>query len=105
MGHVLYHKLVRDHIPEIIMASGRRCQVVELPEDEYLTMLEKKLTEELAEYQQSKSLEELADLMEVIRAVAEARGSSMEAVEAIRVQKAEKRGGFKRRLLLREVWD
>ena len=59
--------------------------------------------EELAEYHESKSMEELADLLEVIRAVAAARGSSIEEVEAIRRDKAEKRGGFEKRILLTEV--
>ena len=105
MSHILYHKLVRDRIPEMIMERGWRCQVVELTEEEYHNMLDKKLQEELDEYKQSKSLEELADLLEVMMAVAEARGSSLAEVDAIRARKAEKRGGFKKKLLLREVWD
>ena len=66
-------------------------------------MLDVKLNEELAEFQESKSMEELADLLEVIRAVAAARGSSIEEVEAIRRDKAEKRGGFEKKILLTEV--
>ena len=100
-----YHKLVRDRIPEIIESAGKKCICTELSDEAYIAMLDAKLNEELAEYQESKSLEELADLLEVIRAVAQARGSSVEEVEAIRVRKAETRGGFQRRLLLREVWD
>ena len=48
-------------------------------------------------------MEELADLLEVIRAVAVARGSSIEEVEAIRQDKAAKRGGFEKKILLTEV--
>ena len=48
-------------------------------------------------------MEELADLMEVIRAAAKARGSSIEEVEKIRREKAEKRGGFEKKILLEEV--
>ena len=66
-------------------------------------MLDEKLNEELAEYQEDKSIEELADLLEVVRAVARARGSSIEEVEDIRRRKAEKRGGFEKRILLEEV--
>ena len=65
--------------------------------------LDAKLDEELAEYQESKSMEELADLLEVVRAVALARGSSPEEVEEIRRRKAEKRGGFEKKILLEEV--
>lgn len=98
-----YHKLVRDRIPEIIEASGKKCVCATLSDEDYLAMLDAKLNEELSEYQESKSMEELADLLEVIRAVAAARGSSIEEVEAIRYDKAEKRGGFEKKILLTEV--
>ncbi len=100
---VKYHKLVRDRIPEIIEKSGKCCVYSVLGHDEYIEMLDEKLNEELREYQESKSLEELADLLEVMRAVTAARGSSFEEVEAIRRVKAAERGGFEGRLLLREV--
>ena len=98
-----YDKLVRDRIPEIIEASGKRCTCSTLSEEDYLAKLDEKLNEELAEYQESKSMEELADLLEVVRAVATARGSSIEEVEAIRRGKAAKRGGFEKKILLTEV--
>ena len=98
-----YDKLVRDRIPEIIEASGKRCVCSTLSDEEYLTKLDEKLNEELAEYQGSKSMEELADLLEVIRAVAVARGSSMEELEVIRRDKAAKHGGFEKKILLTEV--
>ena len=103
MSTIKYHKLVRDRIPEIIEKDGKRCVYSVLSREDYLSLLDLKLNEELAEYQESKSMEELADLLEVIRAVAAARGSSIEEVEQIRIQKAEKRGGFEKRLLLEEV--
>ena len=103
MKTITYHTLVRDRIPEIIERDGKSCVCSVLSEEEYLTLLDEKLGEELAEYQESKSMEELADLMEVIRAVAVARGSSPEEVEEIRRRKAEKRGGFEKRILLEEV--
>ena len=103
MKTIQYNKLVRDRIPEIIAESGKSCTVSVLSDEEYLSLLDSKLNEELAEYQESKSLEELADLLEVIRAVAAARGASIDAVEEIRAAKAEKRGGFEKKLLLTEV--
>ena len=105
MKTVTYHKLVRDRIPEIIRQSGKQCDCSVLPEEDYLLLLDRKLDEELQEYQESKSMEELADLLEVIRAVAKARGSSIDEVETIRRDKAAKRGGFERRILLVEVKD
>ena len=103
MSTIQYNKLVRDRISEIIEASGKRCVCSILSDEEYLAKLDEKLNEELAEYQESKSMEELADLLEVIRAVAVARGSSMDEVEAIRRDKAAKRGGFEKKILLTEV--
>ena len=105
MSTIKYDKLVRDRIPEIIRASGKQCRAEVLEQREYLCRLDEKLNEELAEYQESKSIEELADLLEVMQAVAKARGWSWEMVEQVRREKAEKRGGFEERLLLREVFD
>ena len=94
---------MRDKIPDIIREAGKTCTVSVLSDDDYLKMLDEKLNEELAEYQESKSMEELADLLEVMSAVAAARGSSLEEVEQIRQKKKEKRGGFAKRILLETV--
>lgn len=59
-----YNKLVRDKIPEIIESKGDECTLEILNDDRYIEMLDKKLNEELAEYQTDKTLEELADLLE-----------------------------------------
>ena len=61
----IYNKLVRDRIPEIIEESGKKCSMRILNEDEYLTALEQKLNEEVAEYQTDKNIEEMADILEV----------------------------------------
>ena len=98
-----YRKLVRDRIPAIIEAGGKACVWEVLPQEEYLRALDTKLEEELAEYQESKSIEELADLLEVIRAVAAARGCSWEQLEQIRQEKRDARGGFEKKILLLEV--
>lgn len=103
MGTKIYHKLVRDRIPDIIKADGKTCVTEILPDEQYLEMLDAKLSEELAEYQESKSLEEMADLLEVIQAVVNARGWTWEQLEQVRADKATKRGGFEKRILLKEV--
>ena len=77
-----YHKLVRDRIPEIIESDGKQCVCEVLSSEEYLAQLDEKLQEELHEYEESKSLEEL---------------------EQVRKEKAEQRGGFENRILLKEV--
>ena len=98
-----YNKLVRDRIPEIIEASGKSCVTEILPDEAYLRMLDTKLDEELAEYHADQNIEELADLMEVIRACAVARGYAIEQLEQVRAEKAAKRGGFEKKILLKEV--
>ena len=103
MNNIFYNKLVRDRIPEIIEADGKTCITEILSDAQYLEMLDTKLNEELAEYQESKSLEELADLLEVMQAVVEARGWSWEQLEQVRQEKAAQRGGFARKILLKEV--
>lgn len=100
-----YYKLVRDRIPEIIEADGKTCICKTLSDEDYLHLLDEKLNEELAEYQESKSLEELADLLEVMRAVVKARGWSLEDLERVRAEKAAKRGGFEKKILLKEVLE
>ena len=103
MKSIKYNKLVRDHIPEIIEKSGDKCVIEILSEEKYLEMLDKKLDEELTEYHKEKNLEELADLLEVIYACTEARGYSLEDLENIRAFKAEYRGGFTKKILLKET--
>ena len=103
MAAKVYNKLVRDKIPEIIEADGKCCKTEILSDEEYIKMIDAKLDEELAEYHEDQNIEELADLMEVIYAAAEARGYSVEELEAVRLAKVEKRGTFKEKTLLREV--
>lgn len=100
---ITYNKLVRDNIPQIIKASGKQCIVEVLSDTDYLKMLDTKLDEELLEYHKDQNIEELADLLEVLRACAVARGYSVDDLEQIRADKAEKRGGFEKKILLKEV--
>ena len=100
---IIYNKLVRDKIPEIINSKGDECITEILPDDRYLEMLDKKLDEELKEYHEDRNIEELADLVEVIYAVTKARGYTLEELENTRRAKAEKRGAFDKKILLKEV--
>ena len=105
MGKIVYDKLVRDKIPEIIEASGKICETEILSEEEYLKMLDKKLEEELAEYRKDQTVEELADLLEVLYAVAKARGYSVEELYRVRDEKKKARGGFDKKILLKSVTE
>ena len=100
---IIYNKLVRDKIPEIIKAAGKTCEIEILSDEEYLQMLDKKLDEELTEYHQEQNIEELADLLEVLYATAKVRGYSIGELEQVRIDKQKARGGFDKKILLKSV--
>ncbi len=105
----VYNKLVRDKIPQIIEGTGKRYTAEVLNEEDYIKYLKLKSYEELDEYcaarTNEEAVEELADLLEIVRTLAGYHGSSMEEVEKVRREKAEKRGGFEEKLFLVEVED
>ena len=88
-------KLVRDKIPEIIKNDGKTPIIDILSNEDYLNELDKKLNEEVAEYQADKSIEEMADVLEVLFAICEARGHSIDDLIRARDNKNISRGGFK----------
>ena len=88
-------KLVRDRIPEIIKNDGKNPIIEILSNEDYLKELDKKLNEEVAEYQADKSIEEMADVLEVLFAICEARGHSIDDLIRARDNKNISRGGFK----------
>lgn len=99
-----YDKLVRDLIPEIIEKSGKTpiFRILE-DEEEYKRYLGKKLDEEVAEFHESESIDELADIFEVIIAITIAYGYDPHDVILHRRMKAAKRGKFDKRILLIDV--
>ncbi|SEP01027.1 nucleoside triphosphate pyrophosphohydrolase [Paenibacillus sp. OV219] len=105
----IYNKLVRDRIPEIISNSGSTMSTRILDEEEYRTELRTKLNEETEEYltaeTDDEALEELADVLELLHALAVSHGFTPDQLEEVRMVKAEKRGGFQDRIYLIEVHD
>ena len=99
----IYNKLVRDNIPEIIKNQGETPYTSILDDEQYNTELKKKLTEEVQEYLESEETEELADILEVVEALANHKGSSLEKVFEIKENKAKKNGRFEKRLFLNKV--
>jgi predicted house-cleaning noncanonical NTP pyrophosphatase (MazG superfamily) len=100
---VSYKKLVRDKIPEIIRKNGKEPVTRVLDEKEYLVELVKKLKEEVAEFEADHSVEELADIKEVIIAIREVLNIRAGELEDVRRAKAAKNGRFKNRIYLEEV--
>ena len=104
----IYNKLVRDKIPDIIKGNGEDPVIKVLNEDEYKKELEKKLYEEYNEVISASGqdrLEELADMLEVIAALAKIEGKTLEDVSLIAHQKVLKRGSFNNRIYLEKVID
>ncbi|MBQ9531294.1 MAG: nucleoside triphosphate pyrophosphohydrolase [Eubacterium sp.] len=98
-----HNKLVRDNIPDIIKSNGQSAKTVILDDEKYTVALEKKLKEETREYLHSKELMELADILEVVEALAKNQGSSFEEVLELKRQKQEKNGAFDKRIFLVNV--
>lgn len=96
----IYNKLVRDKIPEIIKNKGEKTVTQILSQERYLSELDKKLNEEVKEYQESRDIEELADIIEVIYSICEARECSIDELHKIRGLKKQQRGGFDDRIFL-----
>jgi len=101
----IYNKLVRDKIPDIIAASGKKAGLRILSDDEYVRALDDKLREEVKEYLDSGDLEELADISEVLDAIREARGYTEADFICVKKKKSVERGGFSGRIFLTEVTD
>ncbi len=99
-----HNKLVRDRIPEIIAANGGRAETRILPDDEYTASLREKLGEEAREVARAASPEELtlelADVLEVVRAIAAIHGIALGHLEAVRRERARTRGAFQRKIML-----
>ena len=100
----VYNKLVRDKIPEEInKIEGRKANYRILNNEEYLQELDKKLFEEAHEFIEEHSVEELADLVEVISAIMHLKNISSEDVEKARKIKSSRKGKFKDKIYLIDV--
>ncbi|MBZ9577590.1 nucleoside triphosphate pyrophosphohydrolase [Patescibacteria group bacterium] len=98
-----YNKLVRDKIPEIIKQKGDVPITHIAGDEEYWQKLKEKLQEEANEFLKESSEEELADILEIIYAICDFKKIDKEKLESLRKKKAERRGGFKDRIILDET--
>ena len=97
-----YNKLVRDKIPEYIRKKGGTPLTHIAEEAEYWQKLKDKLFEEVEEFKKDENIEEFADILEVIDAIADHKGFDQAEVKQVRNKKAEERGRFKERIILDE---
>ena len=100
MKEIKFKKLVRDRIVESIKNQGDEPVYRVLDDEEYEVLLERKLDEEVSEYHQDKTLEELADIIEVVLALCASKGYSTNELIQIYKKKHEEKGGFKDKIYL-----
>ena len=96
-------KIVRDRIPEIILDSGKQPIYSIVSIDEAIEGLEAKFTEELDEYMADHSLEEMADILEVMHGILFLKGINWDTLEEIRQKKRAERGGFEGCVFLEDI--
>ena len=97
-----YNKIVRDKIPDIIMAEGGTCKTKTVSDEQAVLYLIDKVNEELEEFKESGKPEEIADIFEALGFIVVKMGFSMEDIERLRHEKFEKRGGFTENIILLE---
>jgi len=100
---VKYNKLVRDKIPQIIEKNGQGAIIEIASKKEYEEKLKEKLLEEVKEFLKEGSKEEFADILEVIHAIGKYKQFNRKEIEFIRKKKLEERGGFQKRIILKET--
>jgi predicted house-cleaning noncanonical NTP pyrophosphatase (MazG superfamily) len=93
-------KLVRDKIPDIAGIDPSRLRLA-ADDKEYLNFVKAKLMEETEEFLSSESIDELADILEVVETLVEALGSDWHALQRIKAEKQQRRGAFGKRIILK----
>ena len=101
----VFNNAIRDKIPEIIIETGSIPTIEKLSDEYFLKELEKKLVEEISEYNESKKVEELCDLIEIAYRIAELKGVSNDLLNQIRKDKNAERGKFEENIFLIQVND
>lgn len=102
---IVYNKVIRDHIPEVIEKSGKKYEIKVLNDEEYLAGLKKKLVEEIDEFIEADDVNELADILEVVYSIARLKGVSKKQLEEMRKAKETMNGGFNKNLYLIKTYE
>jgi len=97
-----YNKLIRDKIPEIIESKGEKAITHIASDVEYWQKLKEKLSEEVKEFTDDETVEEIADIQEVIEAICNYKKFDKKELELIKSKKVKERGAFEKRIILEE---
>lgn len=99
-NEIVFNKLVRDRIPEIIVASGDECDFRIAKKEDFENLLNEKLLEEVQELIANPCAEEIADVLEVVETIAKLKKIGLEEIKRVKIQKKRERGGFYERVVL-----
>ena len=103
MGKIIYNKLVRDRIPEILQQDGRKYEIARMPDAEFDQALREKLIEEAQEVVKADDINliiELADLQEIIITLLKFHAINSDEFETLRLRRFRERGGFENQIRL-----
>ncbi len=101
-SEVVMDKLVRDHIPELAQLESNPITFHQADPDEYRFFLEKKLLEEVHEFLENPSLEEMADIVEVLETFCKEMQTSLAQMDIVRQQKAKEKGRFSKKWIMKK---
>lgn len=101
---MIYNKLVRDKIPEIIASKNKKYNIKYLKDDELKDALNNKLLEEVNEFIESDhDIEEMADIFEIIGAILDLNNWTYDMVGQVQLDKVKARGAFEKGIFLIEA--
>lgn len=108
MAKIIYNKLVRDNIPEIIRQDKAEPQIRILEQTEFLVELFKKLEEEAREVvgasaDKKELTKEIGDVYEIIDAIIDNCGLDKAEIMKLKNERKIKRGGFNKKIFLESV--
>ncbi len=109
MARITYNKLIRDKIPDIIIADNATPKISVLSDEQFALALKQKIVEEAMELLEAKSnddmINEISDLLEIVDAIVAHHHIDTNALMEKKRSKREKRGGFEERLFLEYTDD